>query len=151
MKFDIGSYVHILDRRGTIHVPMDRPVKILEISAFKVKFCDIMDIPVQVEKWGSCKITDLSPIPLTENWLTDFGFELKKVSQFQNINLPYWVENGVCLFFNSSPPKNTYLIGTGFNHLNKYYADTRYWIDSVHELQMFFEHATREKLTLTDK
>ena len=89
-------------------------------------------------------------IPLTSEWLLKFGFEKKPKNTFKNIALPYYCLNGVCLFFNESPPDNTYLIGYGFNHGSDYYVATARWIDSVHELQNYYYALTGEELTIQE-
>lgn len=93
---------------------------------------------------------DITPIPLTSEWLLKFGFEERPKNTFKNIALPYYCLNGVCLFFNESPPDNTYLMGYGFNHSSDYYVATARWVDSVHELQNYYYALTGEELTIQD-
>lgn len=84
-----------------------------------------------------------SPIPLTEEWLIKFGFQkVEKEDNFDNINLKYWAKDGLLLFFNDSPPYNTYLAGWGCMRNGKYYVATGQWIDTVHQLQNQY-HAFR--------
>ena len=99
------------------------------------------------ENRNQYKPWEMEPIPLDESWLLRFGFT-KCESGFDNIDLPYWVKNGVCLFYNESPPENTYLIGQGFSYENLYYAARNRWIDSVHELMNIYFAITGEELEL---
>ena len=93
--------------------------------------------------------SSLRGIPLTSEWLLKFGFK-KSEPAFDNIELPYWVKKGVCLFFNSSPPENTYLIGQGYSYENIYYAARIRWIYNVHELQNIYYALTSEELTIQE-
>lgn len=94
------------------------------------------------------------PITLTEEWLLKFGFEKHDGNQFKNNTLAYWVKDGVCLFFNESPPENTYLICMGdfisdFKGGGEYVAIGRNWITCVHTLQNFFYANTGKELVPT--
>lgn len=52
-------------------------------------------------------------IPLTEEWLIKFGFKKIEESPFtEDIELKYWVNNRVCLFFNDTI-QNIYFSLTG--------------------------------------
>jgi hypothetical protein len=91
------------------------------------------------------------PIPLTEDWLIRFGFEKLPGGNIVNCSLPYWAKDALLLFFNESPPYNTYLIGYGFNIADQYYAATHRWINSVHELQNVYKEYRNSELTLKEK
>lgn len=93
-------------------------------------------------------------IPLTEEWLVKLGFEkVMKPNTFKNHKLPYWAINGVILFFNESPPENTYLACVGdfvsdFKCGGEYIALGRLWITTVHDLQNFYFANVGKELTI---
>lgn len=91
------------------------------------------------------------PIPLTSEWLLKFGFTKVNTHSFENIKLKYYCKDAVCLFFNGSPPENTYLTGHGFNLGMEYYASTAKWIDSVHELMNYYYAITGKELIIQEK
>lgn len=93
-------------------------------------------------------------IELTSDWLDKFGFEKISLPQFKNIKLNYWAKDAVLLFYNESPPYNTYLIGVGdyisnFDGTGEYIAITKRWITNVHDLQNWFYQWTGRELELT--
>lgn len=92
----------------------------------------------------------LRGLPLTEEWLLKFGVTKHEGNALKNISLPYWALDAVCLFFNGSPPENTYLVGVGFNVGPDYYAATTRWINTVHELQNFYYQAKGSELTIKE-
>lgn len=100
----------------------------------ELKICGLMD----VESFPS----HFSCAPLTKNRLLRYGFTKHEESSFENIKLSYWAKDCVLLFFNETPPINTYLIGYGFNIGDRYYASTSRWISSEHELQNYY-HCNR--------
>lgn len=104
---------------------------------------------VQTNK-GALPIMAIEAIPLTEQWLLMFGFTKHEGNVLKNINLPYWALDAVCLFFNGSPPENTYLIGIGFNVGSDCYAATTRWINTVHDLQNFYYQAKGTELTIKE-
>ena len=82
---------------------------------------------------------------LTPAWLLRNGFLLKE-GIFENIVLPYYCRNSVCLFFNGSPPENTFLLGYGFVFDGKYYCATFQWIDTVEPLEVAYPILTGKNL-----
>lgn len=96
---------------------------------------------------------DCEGIPLTPEWLERFGFEKINESPFKNYKMPYWVKNGIVLFFNESPPDNTYFaciadFVSDFNGGGEYIAIGRRWIDQVHLVQNFYHSNIEEELKL---
>lgn len=116
------------------------------IKSISENRCEIL----QKTKRSACNYDEIEGIPLTSEWLLKFGFEKKPKNTFKNIVLPYYCLNGVCLFFNESPPDNTYLMGYGFNHGSDYYVATARWVDSAHELQNYYYALTGEELTIQE-
>lgn len=89
--------------------------------------------------------------PLTKEVLNQLGFVLNDKSPFENYNLPYYVYDSVCLFYNDSPPYNTYLIGYGEQRFGKYYATTFRWINNVHDLREIYKAIKGRELTTPTK
>jgi hypothetical protein len=90
----------------------------------------------------------LQPVTLTKEWLLRLDFNLVEESPFPLIKLPYYVKNGICLFFNESPPENTWLIGWADKRFdNGYQVTTGRWIHYVHELQNIHFAITGNELT----
>ncbi len=89
-----------------------------------------------------------SPIPLTEDWLIKLGFEKREESPFEECKLPHFVKNRIFLFFNSSPPEETYLVGWGDHRFGKYSLVTGDWINSVDRLQNIYHALTGKELRI---
>ena len=70
----IGNFVYGINRRSEIHLPDYNPCKVLQIELFNTEILPIEQNPAIVEKWFRVANPDLSPIPLTEEWLLKFGF-----------------------------------------------------------------------------
>jgi hypothetical protein len=95
-------------------------------------------------------LQEIEPIDLTEDWLKKFGFKKIEESPFtEDISLKYWVNNRVCLFFNESPPEDTWLIGWADQRFGKYSVVTGRWIHHVHELMNIHFALTGEELTIS--
>lgn len=91
---------------------------------------------------------DMEGILLTEELLKRFGFTLVEQSPFETITLKYWVKNRICLFFNESPPENTWLVGWADQRFGKYSVATGEWITDVHTIQNIFHALTGKELKL---
>lgn len=84
--------------------------------------------------------------PLTEENLIKLGFKKCGKSPFENLELDYWAKDAVLLFYNSSPPYNTYKAGYGEMRWGKYYAVTFRWINKVYQAKEIYEAITGEEL-----
>lgn len=89
----------------------------------------------------------IQPIKLTEEWLLRMGFE-KQGPIFEDMNNPYWVKNGVVLFFNESQPEYKWKIGFAEMRNGKYYATASRWIDKIHEVQNAYYAFLGTELTI---
>jgi len=70
----IGSFVDVVNRNQTINMPYGIVKKVGEIQLFKVRLYDF-DKPFATQPESDLvDILNLSPIPLTEEWLLKFGF-----------------------------------------------------------------------------
>lgn len=59
----------------------------------------------------------------------------KDECEFVNINMPYWVKNSVCLFYNEQGGEPThYLLGFGFMHKGQYFAADIRWLTSFQDV-----------------
>jgi hypothetical protein len=84
------------------------------------------------------ELTELNPIPLTEEWLTKFGFEKDKRSA-DYVQVYYFGENPVTNDWMISL-KNT---GKGF-----FYRNSHFSVNYVHQLQNLYFALTKEELTI---
>lgn len=84
--------------------------------------------------------------------LDGLEFKLVEQSPFENYQMPYYVKNCVCLFFNELPKDITeiighsYLIGFAEMQMGKYYAVTFRWIKTVNELHDIYKTLTNKSL-----
>jgi hypothetical protein len=90
------------------------------------------------ENRNQYKPIEMDGIPITQGYLLKYGFSLIEESPFQDMKMKYWVKEGLCLFFNESPPFNTYLVGFADQRFGKYSIVTGEWIKYVHTLQNTF-------------
>jgi hypothetical protein len=64
--------------------------------------------------------------------------------------MPYWVKNGVCLFYNTPIQlgcENNFYIGYAEMRSGNYHAVTFRWIDSEEELISIYESITGKLIT----
>ncbi len=141
----IGNFVTTIDRSGEIHLPTGITKKIGQISFFKVDLYDfkrgfaIQNDSIRID------ISDLSPIPLTEEWLLKFGFEKDDLTEglYTKIMLEYNLEvsqNG----FSGTLEKDLLWFITIKAYNNQVTFQKRY----VHQLQNLYFSLTGEELTL---
>lgn len=87
---------------------------------------------------------------LSVDYLLSVGFVLvDNKDVFENYSMPYYVKNGVILFFNE--PINefndtSFLIGFANQHFNKYSVVCLRWISTITELKQIYENTKFEKL-----
>jgi len=71
----IGNYVDTINRENKVHIPDGLPLKIGAIEFFKVKLYKI-DEPFYAQSvYIKRSLSDIAPIPLTEEWLIKIGFK----------------------------------------------------------------------------
>lgn len=104
------------------------------------------------ENGNQYKPFEIDGVPLTEDWLLKFGFERVMKSEFKTHQMPYWAKDGVLLFYNESPPFNTYLACYGewisdFKGGGEYICTGKRWIEYVHQLQNLYNALTENELT----
>jgi hypothetical protein len=93
-------------------------------------------------------ISKCEPIPLTKEWLIKFGFYKTEPIFKSYPSHPYWVKDGICLFFNESDDRDIYLAGYAEMRMGEYYAVGTRWIRYVHEVQNFYYSAKKSELTI---
>ncbi len=71
----IGNYFDIINRANVAHVPYGMSLKALAVGIFEVQYCKVNEIPAQIEVWSKVDSTNLTGIPLTEEWLVKLGFK----------------------------------------------------------------------------
>jgi len=71
----LGNWVYAINRRGGIHIPENAPLKVLQVGVFNSEVLPIDINPASVTEWIVVSNVDISPIPLTEQILVEFGFE----------------------------------------------------------------------------
>ena len=77
----IGNIVSLIDRRGEVHIPNGITYKIYSINILTCVFCDarLNFAECQQSDFFDVDISDLSPIPLTEEILLKCGFDEDEV------------------------------------------------------------------------
>lgn len=75
IELRIGNLAYPMDRSGEVHTPIEIPFKIMEITQIDVRGHIARQQLHQVVKYDEFSIRDISPIPLTEEWLLKAGFE----------------------------------------------------------------------------
>ena len=119
----IGNYVYGINRRSEIHIPDELPLKVLQIELFNTYVLPLDQNPATCVKWFKITNEDLSPIPLTEEWLLKFGFE-KTTNEYydKNNGLVIWIDGQ----FINIEWKDRFLISYTYVHQlqNLYFALT---------------------------
>lgn len=73
----IGNYFHPISRVGKVHLPLTGYIfKVIKIDLFQIEAVEYEKHPAQVETPLKFKIENLSPIPLSAEWLIKYGFEV---------------------------------------------------------------------------
>ena len=80
----IRNLVYIIKRGCEVHLPIEIPMQILQIGLFNSEVLEADINPGTVKKFIKVPNCGLSPIPLTEQWLKDFGFK-----QFKDYEIYY--------------------------------------------------------------
>ena len=125
----LNNFFYPISRRGKVALPNKIPFKILSIN-FDIEAIPFDRHPSQVEKWSKFDSSDLSPIPMSVEWLVKFGFK----EYFFGCQV---FDNGK---FSVSLDKD------GFFMSNSVYADKRIDINYVHVLQNLHFYLTNDEL-----
>lgn len=129
----IGNYVDLINRSHHIHLPYGGIFKVGPIEFFKAKLYDAdKNFAIQGSHIDA-DIKDLSPIPITTEWLEKFGFG-EDVTNYE-----WRTNNGFCIDTFSDIP--------GFWLLSSYRENTK--VQYVHQLQNLYFALTGTELTLT--
>ncbi len=71
----IGNLVYGINRRNEVHLPNDYPLRIMQIEIFNCEAVLYDQNPAQVRDWFRIANSDISPIPITPEWLERAGFQ----------------------------------------------------------------------------
>jgi len=91
----IGNMVNLIDRKGPVHIPMSTAFKVLQIGLFNSLILEQTLNPAQTENWPRVTNGDLSPIPITREWMIKLGFANSKPGKWEHGVMPieiYWNE-----------------------------------------------------------
>lgn len=103
----IGNYISFINKDNEINIPQTHPLKVMDISLFKIEVCQIDELFAQVEKPIILDNRYVCGIPLTEEWLLKFGFEKRIDGYFKSKIKLDFNSNGIVRFHWSQ--KVTYL------------------------------------------
>jgi len=84
----IGNLVYGINRRSEVHLPATVPLKVLQIELFNCEVLPHEENPAHEEKFFKISNADLSPIPLSEEWLSNFGIK-KNSLKIQDIYIDF--------------------------------------------------------------
>ena len=68
----IGNLIYLIDRSNEVHLTVEIPFVVAEITQKSVKAYPFKEHLYQVLKYEEFSIRDIQPIPLTEEWLLRF-------------------------------------------------------------------------------
>lgn len=73
----IGSLVYRIHRGGKVHLPIEKPLVVIGIGLTMATVCSAEKPFHSLTKdyYQEVRLSDLSEIPLTEEWLIKFGFK----------------------------------------------------------------------------
>jgi hypothetical protein len=128
----LNNLFYPIDRSGKVHLPYEQPFKVLTIG-YEVEAIPYNKVPAQVEKWAKFKLSDLSPIPISEEWLVKFGFKREGITSSNGSLLVLHHKESV--YPNGRIYWNSWCIK---NEMPKY----------VHQLQNLYYALTNEELTI---
>ena len=142
----IGNWVYAINRRGGIHIPENAPLKALQIGVFNSEVLPIDTSPASVTEWIVVSNTDISPIPLTEQILVEFGFKTNWNDGGKQVLRTEYRTKGLTLYFHTrGKDKKTACMwhDVGF--------DTDLRVAYVHQLQNLYFALTGTELTRTEQ
>lgn len=136
----LGNIIGWIDRNHEVHIPITSvPKKVYQISIHEclVYKHDLPEYQVVDEEIQKIKFTDIYGIPLTEKWITRFGFK-----EVEN------VDDGVRIYENDLRDQITFDInGYFYQWPSKYVGEIR--VSFVHQLQnLYFALNEGKELTL---
>ncbi len=136
----IGNLVYGINRRGEVHLPINLPLKILQIELFNCEVLPYNINPATEENWHKITNSDLSPIKLTEQWLINFGIEKDEYGDYEievgriGIRIDFAQDDNLVLLYRSD-------IGVDYVWIQ--------FLDYVHQFQnTFFSLTNKELITV---
>lgn len=140
----VGSLFYSIDRTGEVHLPVELPYKVAEYYLGAVRGYRLDEIITGEVTLKLFKISDISPIPLTEEWLERFGFEKREGSVGDSFYIGInpvtkdwmfdivWLKNMMDYSYEDFP----------------FYRNGHFRIQYVHTLQNLFFSLTGQELEL---
>jgi len=121
--------------------------KVTEIEQFSYRVIDDEGISYK-NTWA-----DITPIPLTEDWLIRFGFTIVKevVSSLTEFLLKDIYKGLKTAHIGENPVTDDYLFALKSNGDNWYFQNKFHTIKYVHQLQNLYFCLTGEELTLKEE
>lgn len=111
----IGNFFNKIDRSKEVHLPINIPLKVITLGFEGADCLHYEQNPALVSVWDNVSYRDMSPIPLTEEWLRKMW--CKKLG-----NNHWTTLNGIQFNFNAE--NHCGLITFGSRHVHFYYVHT---------------------------
>lgn len=141
-NFSIGNLFYPINREGTVHLPIEIPHKIVGISDC-IYAVLAEENPASVEQPKVFKFTDICPMPITEQYLLDFGFT-KVVSEFDGCDeINYELETKE-VFFSYSDDWSLAIADSkkSFKETSNYITPDKEFTNKIHLWQNIFKSLT---------
>lgn len=140
----IGNLFHEIYRDAEVHLPdTSRVFEITSVPSFGVEAVLLGEIPAQVEHHHIIMFYNLSPIPLTEDWLLKLGFNMNYSSgvkkKYFHHSLLYSGGNALAYVIYSKTAEKNGVLFWG-NEVPK--------IHYIHQLQNLFFALTNKELEI---
>lgn len=71
----LGNIVQDINRCGNVHLPNNIPLYVYSIRNTTIQLCREKDIPTLIPKPFDSPVFDVCGLPLTKDWLLNFGFK----------------------------------------------------------------------------
>lgn len=105
---------------------------------------------LELLKYHKQKNTSADNALLSADFLVSKGFKLIESRPFENLDMPYYVKQGVLLFFNTPVTewnKSDFLVASAEMRCGKYYAVTFRWIKYQKDIDCIYKAVTGKNLS----
>lgn len=140
----LGNLVNTINREGEIHLPNSKVFSVQEIG-FDCILCEINKIPAQERTLPIFAVRDLCPIPLTSEWIENFGFS-KGFKGCSYLNLPGDGGQLLPFFYVNNRMEVEYVQFMDAKEENEIKR-----VHFVHQLQNLYFALTGEELTIKEE
>lgn len=143
----VGNLFYPINRSGSVHVPVEVSLKICEISISGVSAVYSDKKPAEVEDFMKFKFSDISPIPISEEYLLSFGFKKIENTFDDFTEIQYELETEE-VYFNYSDDWSIAIADSKKTFLNtgNYIAPSTKIADKIHLLQNLFYSLTGKEI-----